>query len=106
MFYMLISRTRPGLTADDFAQLGKLAQGFYDGIPPGLVLHKDWAANDGSRTFALLETEDPALLEEIQAPFRPYVDMERRIELQRLVEIARNRGPGPRFGLWIWNSCR
>jgi hypothetical protein len=40
------------------------------------VLHKDWAANDGSRTFALLETEDPALLEEIQAPFRPYVDME------------------------------
>ncbi|WP_434735729.1 DUF3303 domain-containing protein, partial [Accumulibacter sp.] len=38
--------------------------------------HKDWAANDGSRTFALLETEDPALLEKIQAPFRPYVDME------------------------------
>ncbi|MBK7675277.1 DUF3303 family protein [Accumulibacter sp.] len=76
MFYMLINRTRPGLTADDFAQLGKLAQGFYDGIPPGLVLHNDWAANDGSRTFALLETDDPALLEQIQAPFRPYVDME------------------------------
>ena len=76
MFYMLINRTRPGLTTEDFALLGKLAQEFYDGIPSGLVLHNDWAANDGSRTFALLETDDPALLEQIQAPFRPYVDME------------------------------
>lgn len=76
MLYMLISRTRPGLSAEDFAHLGKLAQGFYDGIPAGLVLHDDWAANDGSRTFALLETADPALLEQIQAPFRAYVEME------------------------------
>lgn len=76
MLYMLINRTRPGLTAEDFAQLGKLAQGFYDGIPAGLVLHNDWAATDGSQSFALLETDDPALLERIQAPFRPYVDME------------------------------
>jgi hypothetical protein len=76
MFYMLINRTRPNLTADDYARLGQLAQGFYDHIPAGLKLHGDWAAQDGSRTFALLETEDPALLEQIQAPFRDYVDME------------------------------
>jgi len=76
MFYMLINRTRPGLTAEDYENLGKLAQGFYDNIPPGLVLHSDWATNDGSRTFALLETDKPELLEKIQAPFRPYVEME------------------------------
>lgn len=76
MMYMLISRTRQDLTAEEYGKLGQLAQGFYDSIPEGLVLHGDWAANDRSRTFALLETENPALLEQIQTPFREYVDME------------------------------
>lgn len=76
MLYMLINRTRPNLTQEDYVQLGKMAQGFYDNIPPGLTLHGDWTALDGSRTFALMETENAALLEQIQAPFRPYVDME------------------------------
>ncbi|MBK9326530.1 MAG: DUF3303 family protein [Thiobacillaceae bacterium] len=76
MFYMLISRTRPNLTAEDFTRLGQAAQGFYDNVPAGLKLHGDWAAQDGSRTFSVLETDDPALLEQIQAPFRDYVDME------------------------------
>lgn len=76
MHYMVINRTRPGLSGEDLAALGRLAQDFYDRIPPGLTLHGDWAATDYSRTFALLETEDPALLEQVQAPFRAYVDME------------------------------
>ena len=76
MHYILISRTRKNLTAAEFQQLGKLAQGFYDSIPIGLTLHGDWAANDHSCTFALLETGNPALLEQIQAPFREYVSME------------------------------
>ena len=76
MMYMLISHSRPDLSPEEYLALGKLAQGFYDAIPDGLLLHGDWAANDRSRTFALLETEDPALLERIQAPFRRYVDME------------------------------
>ena len=76
MFYMLISRTRPNLTAEDYTRLGQVAQGFYDNVPAGLKLHGDWAAQDGSRTFSVLETDDPALLEQIQAPFRDYVDME------------------------------
>jgi hypothetical protein len=76
MYFMLINRTRKDLTAEEFQQLGKLAQGFYDRIPAGLTLHGDWAANDRSCTFALLETSDPALLEHIQAPFRNYVDIE------------------------------
>lgn len=76
MFYMLINCTHAGLSPEAYETLGRLAQNFYDHIPPGLTLHGDWAADDGSRTFTLLETEDPKLLEEIQAPFRPYVDME------------------------------
>jgi hypothetical protein len=76
MYFMLINRTRKDLTAEEFQQLGKLAQGFYDRIPAGLTLHGDWAANDRSCTFALLETDDIALLEHIQAPFRNYVDIE------------------------------
>ena len=76
MFYMLISRTRQNLSPDDYGKLGQLAQAFYDNIPAGLTLHGDWAAQDGSRTFALLETDNPEFLELIQSPFRPYVDME------------------------------
>lgn len=76
MLYILINRTRPGLTEEQMASLGQLAQGFYDRIPDGVKLHGDWAATDHSRTFALVETDAPELLEEIQGPFRPYVDIE------------------------------
>ena len=76
MLYMLINRTRTDLTATQYAELGKLAQGFYDNIPDGIRLHGDSAANDRSRTFALVETEDPELLSQIQAPFRGLVDIE------------------------------
>lgn len=41
-----------------------------------LKLHGDWSAIDDSRTLALLETEAPGLLEQIQSPFRPFADME------------------------------
>jgi hypothetical protein len=76
MLYILINRTRTDLTPEQYQELSRLAQGFYDGIPDGVKLHADYAANDRSRTFTLIETDDPALLEEIQAPFRPYVDIE------------------------------
>lgn len=76
MHYMLISRMHANLTATELQRLGELAQAFYDNIPPGVTLHGDWGATDRSRTFALLETDDPDLLKRIQAPFRAYVDME------------------------------
>jgi hypothetical protein len=76
MLYMLINRTRKDLTSEEYQTLGKLAQGFYDNIPQGVTLHGDWAANDQSCTFALMESDDPQLLEQIQAPFRGYVDIE------------------------------
>ena len=76
MLYMLINRTRRDLTSEQYQELGKLAQGFYDNIPEGLTLHGDWAANDQSCTFALMESDDPRLLDRIQEPFMGFVDIE------------------------------
>jgi hypothetical protein len=76
MLYMLVNRTRTDLTPEQYQALGRMAQSFYDRIPEGVKILGDWAATDRSRTFALLETDDPALLEQIEAPFRPYVDIE------------------------------
>lgn len=76
MLYMLINRTRQDLAPEEFQKLGELAKGFYGNIPEGVTLHNDWAALDHSCTFALLETGQPELIEQIQAPFRPYVDIQ------------------------------
>ena len=75
MLYMVISKTRKDLTAEEFARLGELAKDFYANIPEGVTLHSDWGALDGSCTFALMETEQADLLEEIQKPFIQYVDI-------------------------------
>ena len=73
---MLINKTRKDLSAEQYQELGKLAQGFYDNIHDGVTLHGDWAANDQSCTFALMETDDQKLLEQIQQPFEGFVDIE------------------------------
>jgi hypothetical protein len=76
MLYMLINRTRSDLSQAQYSELGRRAQDFYNQIPPGVRLVGDWAATDRSRTFALLETDDPELIERIQEPFRGLVDIE------------------------------
>lgn len=76
MLFMLISRTRTNLTGDEFRTLGELAKEFYANIPDDVTLHADWGALDQSRTFALMEADDEDAIERIQAPFRPYVDIE------------------------------
>ena len=76
MLYMLINRTRHDLTPVQYQELGQRAQAFYDNVPDGLTLHGDWTAQDRSCTFALVEADDPALVEAIQAPFRGLVDIE------------------------------
>ena len=76
MLYMLISRTRPNLSPEDYGALGALAAGFYENVPEGLTLRGDWAADDGSRTFSLLESESLQLLEQVMEPFRAYTDIE------------------------------
>ena len=75
MLYMIINQTRSGLKPEELEQLGQLATHFYENMPEGIVLQGDWAALDYSRTFALIEAESLELLEEIQAPFRDYVEM-------------------------------
>lgn len=76
MLYMLINKTRKDLTAEQYQELGKLAQGFYDNVPEGITLHGDWSAIDQSCTFALMESDDPQLLEQIQQPFKGFVDID------------------------------
>jgi len=76
MHYLIINRTRTDLTPDQYRELAARAREFYGNIPAGLTLHSDWGALDGSCTYAIMETEDRTLLDRIQAPFRPFVDME------------------------------
>ncbi|MCG6965449.1 MAG: DUF3303 domain-containing protein [Chromatiaceae bacterium] len=76
MLYMLINVTRSGLSAEDYAELGRRANHFYANVPAGIRLLGDWSANDHSRTFALIETDHPALLTAVEQPFRDYVDIE------------------------------
>lgn len=76
MLFMLINKTRRDLSSEEFAELGELAKAFYANIPESVTLHKDWAALDQSCTFALMEAEDQGAIDLIQAPFRPYVDIE------------------------------
>lgn len=76
MLYLVISRTRPDLTDAELVQLAERAKHFYGNVPQDLMLHGNWAEEEGGRTFALLETDSPRLLERVQAPFRAFVDIE------------------------------
>ena len=76
MLFMLVSRTRTDLSKKEFAHLADLAKEFYANIPEGVTLHNDWGALDGSKTFALIEADDETVIDKMQAPFRPYVNIE------------------------------
>ena len=89
MLFMIVNLTHKDLSQEDMSELGRLASKFYDEMPSGITLHGDWAATDGSRTFALLEADELAMVEKIQEPFRPYVDME-------VIPVVRVTGWGKR----------
>jgi hypothetical protein len=76
MLFLLTNRTRSTLTPAQYGELAGLAKAFYAGIPPDVTIRGEWAATDQSRNYTLLEAPDLATVERIQAPFRPYVDME------------------------------
>ena len=76
MLFMLVNRTRTDLSKDEFMKLGELAKAFYANIPDGVTLHTDWAALDQSCTFALMEADTQSLIEKLQVPFTPYVDID------------------------------
>jgi hypothetical protein len=77
MDYLIISRTRSGLSAEEYAELAQRAKAFYAALPPGLTLKANWAEAGGEgRTLALVATDDATQIDAIQAPFREFVDME------------------------------
>ncbi len=76
MLFMIISRTRTDLDPADYGRLVELAKAFYAKLPSGVTVQREWTAQSGARNFALLEAPDEATIDRIQAPFRPYVDIE------------------------------
>jgi hypothetical protein len=88
MHFMIINSTRKDLAPEEMSELVRLASDFYENLPAGITLHGDWAAVDGSRTFALLEADEPALVDRIQEPFRRFVDME-VVPLERITGWGR-----------------
>src|SRR6187455_1768808 len=55
MLFLLTSRTRAGLGAEQFAQLAALAKSFYASIPAEVAIRGEWAAIDRSANYSLLE---------------------------------------------------
>lgn len=76
MLFLLTNRTRRTLTPEQYGVLAGLAKAFYAGIPEGVTIRGEWAAVDQSCNYTLMEAPDLGTVERLQAPFRPYVDME------------------------------
>jgi hypothetical protein len=76
MLILLINRTRPGLTPEQYGQLAERAKAFYANVPAGVSIRGEWAAADYSRNFSLLEAPDVATVEAMAAPFREFVEVE------------------------------
>lgn len=74
MLFLLINRTRTGLTAAQYAELAALAKAFYAAVPEGVSLRGEWAALDYSQNFSLLDAPDLETVQRLQAPFEPYTE--------------------------------
>jgi len=74
MLFLLTSRTRPGLGAEQFAQLAALAKSFYASIPADVAIRGEWAAVDRSANYSLLEAPDIDAVRRIQAPFAAFTE--------------------------------
>lgn len=76
MLFLLVNRTRPGLTAEQQALLAERAKSFYANVPAGVRVIGEWRAADWSANYAVLDAPDRAAMERMQEPFRGLVDME------------------------------
>jgi hypothetical protein len=74
MLFLLTSRTRPGLGAEQYGQLAALAKSFYASIPGDVTIRGEWAAVDRSANYSLVEASDIDAVRRIQAPFAPFTD--------------------------------
>ncbi|MBS0365161.1 MAG: hypothetical protein JSR67_04965 [Proteobacteria bacterium] len=75
MLFMVISRTRPDLRAEQLEDLARLARRFYAQIPAGVRVRNEWTARDG-RQLALLEAPDEMTVAAMQTPFAGYVEID------------------------------
>lgn len=76
MLFLLINRTRPGLSAQQQALLAERAKTFYANVPEGVRVVGEWRATDWSANFAVLDAPDRSAMDRMQEPFRGLVDME------------------------------
>ena len=74
MLFLLTNRTRPHLSAAQYAELATLAKAFYGSIPPEVTIRGEWAAVDRSCNYSLLEAPDIETVRRTQAPFEPFTD--------------------------------
>lgn len=74
MLFLLTSRTRSGLGAEQYGQLAALAKSFYASIPADVTIRGEWAAVDRSANYSLLEAPDVDAIHRIQAPFAPFTE--------------------------------
>ncbi len=74
MLFLLTSRTRPQLSAEQYGELAGLARLFYASIPPDMSIRGEWAAVDRSANYSLVEAPDVDAVRRIQAPFAPFTE--------------------------------
>jgi hypothetical protein len=74
MLFLLTNRTRPNLSAAQYAELAALAKAFYASIPAEVAIRGEWAAIDQSHNYTLLEAPDIDTVRRIQAPFDNFTD--------------------------------
>ena len=74
MLFLLTNRTRPNLSAAQYAELAALAKVFYASIPADVTIRGEWAAIDQSHNVTLLEAPDIDTVRRIQAPFEQFTE--------------------------------
>jgi hypothetical protein len=74
MLFLLTNRTRTDLSAAQWAELATLAKAFYAALPPDVAIRGEWAANDQSHNYSLIEAPDLDTVRRIQAPFEPFTE--------------------------------
>ena len=74
MLFLLTSRTRPHLTAEQYGELATQARSFYASMPVDVRIRGEWAAVDRSANYSLVEAPDMDAVRRIQVPFAPFTE--------------------------------
>ena len=74
MLFLLTSRTRPHLSAEQYGELAVLAKSFYASMPAAMSIRGEWVAVDRSANYSLVEAPDIDTVRRVQAPFAPFTE--------------------------------